>query len=52
MDPVEVITVIFAVLGVFSSIARVTPNDSDNAAIEWVWKFINTLGQHPGVEKE
>jgi hypothetical protein len=46
--PALVIGIIFAALGLFSAIARVTPNESDNKWADKAWKFVNNLGLRGG----
>jgi len=40
--------VVLAVLGLSSAIARLTPNESDNAIMDWIWKRLNNLGLRGG----
>lgn len=40
--------IIFAVLGVASAVARLTPNDSDNKIIDAIYKVLNKLGLRGG----
>jgi hypothetical protein len=40
--------VVFALLGLFSIIARITPNQKDNAIADWLLKRINNLGLRGG----
>ncbi len=37
-----------AVLGLFSAIARITPNKADNKLADALWKFVNKLGLRGG----
>ena len=40
--------VILAALGLFSAIARITPNKADNKIADALWKFVNKLGLRGG----
>lgn len=51
MGVIEVVELVFAVLGVAGTVASITPNKSDNEAIQFVWSFINLLGQNVGNAK-
>ncbi len=42
------LVILFAVLGLGSAIARVTPNDSDNRVMAIIWKWGNRLGLRGG----
>ena len=44
----EASVIVLAALGLFSAIARVTPNESDNKVVDWIWKLINKLGLRGG----
>ena len=44
----QIIAVVLAVLGAASAIARITPNESDNAVLDWIWKRLNNLGLRGG----
>lgn len=44
----ETILIALAALGLFSAIARITPNESDNKIADWIWKRVNNLGLRGG----
>jgi len=37
-------TIILAALGLFSVIAKVTPNETDNKIVDFLYKIVNFLG--------
>ena len=47
----EYVVILFAVLGLASAIARVTPNTSDDRVVAALWKFVNSLGLRGGPTK-
>jgi hypothetical protein len=42
------IAAVLSLLGLFSAIARKTPNKSDNKWADRLWKFVNILGLRGG----
>ena len=47
-NPELVLPIVLALLGLFSAIARYTPNTSDNKWADRAWKFVNKLGLRGG----
>ena len=47
----EYVLIFLAILGVASAIARVTPNKSDNAIMDKIWKIVNGLGLRGGTKE-
>jgi len=47
-NPVLLVPVLLAVLGLFSAIARITPNTSDNKWADTMWKWVNKIGLRGG----
>jgi hypothetical protein len=47
----EYIEILFALLGLASTVARITPNTSDNRWMDAAWKFVNALGLRGGPTK-
>jgi hypothetical protein len=47
-NPALVVPLLLSLLGVFSAIARFTPNDSDNKIAAKMWKWVNNLGLRGG----
>jgi len=46
--PALIVGIILAALGLFSAVARITPNDSDNKIAATIWKWVNKLGLRGG----
>lgn len=44
----EIIIMIPAAIGVFSVIAKYTPNKSDDKLAQMAWDILNTIGQNSG----
>ena len=51
MTPTDYITIALAVIGAFSAIAQVTPNEADNKVADFLWQAINILGMNNGKAK-
>ena len=47
----DYIQVAFAVIGAFSAIATITPNETDNKIADFLLKAINILGANVGKAK-
>lgn len=43
-----VLQIVLMVVGVFAAIATLTPNKSDNAVVDAIYRVINTLGLNVG----
>ena len=49
MDNLErYLEIMFMLLGVFSAVARMTPNKADNRMLDQIWSVINRLGLRGG----
>lgn len=44
----EIIIMLPAAIGVFSVIAKYTPNKSDDKLAQMAWDILNTIGQNSG----
>ena len=44
----EIIVMIPAIIGVFSVIAKYTPNKSDDKLAQMAWDIFNSIGQNSG----
>lgn len=44
----EIIVMIPAIIGVFSVIAKYTPNKSDDKLAQMLWDIFNSIGQNSG----
>jgi len=49
--PGEVVAILLAVLGLFSAIARMTPNTADNKIADWLLKRVNNFGLRGGSDE-